>query len=312
MKKPNLEELKQFVKVHEFPTDLLIETIAECNLQCVMCPQHKLTRPTGAMSFELWTKIIDEVAEKSPTTKIWPALMGEPLLLGEKLFKMLRYASEKKLSIHLNSNLMAFKEKMIDGLLGCGIKELIVGLDAFTPDTYAKIRVNGKLKTVLKNLNLILDEKERRGIKLPNIILQFVVMDENEDEEKRFIEFWKNSGRDVKLKIKPRTGWADGVKAWKKIVNVSQENRHLPCTWLIRQMTVFWNGRVPQCDGDYDGRTNYGDVNIESIEEIWNGRLRKVRDRHMKLDFKFAPCDSCEDWQAGISTNIQCGKQQAE
>lgn len=308
MKKPNLEELRQFVKVHEFPTDLLVETIAECNLDCIMCPQNKLTRPTGVMSFDLWKKIIDEVAEKSPKTKIWPALMGEPLLVGKLLFEMFEYASKKDVYVAMNTNLMAFEEGMIDALLSCGLNEMVVGLDAFTPETYAKIRVNGRLETVLKNLNFILDEKEKRGLDLPAITLQFVVMDENEDEEERFIEYWKNSGRDVKLKVKPRTGWADGVDAWGKIKNVSQEERHLPCTWLIRQMTIFWNGHVPQCDGDYNGLTDYGNVNDDSLYDIWNGKLLEVRERHMHLDFKFSPCDSCDDWQAGMSTNIECGK----
>ncbi|MEE9543363.1 MAG: radical SAM protein, partial [Thermodesulfobacteriota bacterium] len=123
MKKPNLEELRQFVKVHKFPTDLLVETIAECNLECIMCPQKKLTRAKGEMSFELWKKIVDEVAEKSPDTRIWPALMGEPLLLGDMLFKMIKYAVDKDIYVALNTNLMVFEESMLDAFLDCGLSE---------------------------------------------------------------------------------------------------------------------------------------------------------------------------------------------
>jgi len=308
MERPDLENLRQFVKDYKFPTDILVETIAKCNLRCVMCPQDKLTRRRGKMSFELWKKIVGEVAEKNPSTKIWPALMGEPLLMGNEIFEWIKYAKDKGVGyIALNSNLQAFKKEMIDAFFESQIDELLIGFDGFTPETYEKIRVNGKLATLMENTNFILDERERRGVSYPIVTLQYIVMDENEHEEQPFIDYWRQSGRKVKLKIKPRTGWSDAVKPWTKIVNVTQEDRFLPCTWLLRQMTIFWDGTVPQCDGDYNGVTKFGDVTTQCIEEIWNGKLKGVRERHMRLDFKFYPCNRCEDWQAGRSKTIWCG-----
>lgn len=306
--KPNLDELKQFVKAYKFPTDILIETIATCNLNCIMCPQDRLTRKRGSMSFELWKKIVDEVVEKSPETKLWPAVMGEALLLGQKIFDMLKYAKDRGIRhISLNTNLMAFKKEMIDALFESRLDELIVGIDGFTPETYEKIRRKGNLQTVLDNLHLILDEKEKRMLDHPVITLQYIVMDENEHEQEAFINYWVKSGRDVRLKVKPKTGWASAVDVWSNIKNYEQNERFMPCTWLLRQMTILWDGRVPQCDGDWDAKTNYGNVNDSSIEEIWQ-RLKVIRDRHMNLDFDFYPCNCCDDWQAGRSLFIECGK----
>ncbi len=307
LSKPDLEELKQFVKIYKFPTDILIETIATCNLNCIMCPQNKLTRKKGAMSFELWKKIVDEVAEKSPETKLWPALMGEPLLLRKKIFKMLKYAKDKGIKhISLNTNLMTFKKEMTDDLFDCRLDELIVGIDGFTPETYEKIRRNAKLSTVLENLHYIIEQKEKNGLSHPIITLQYIVMDENEQEEEAFIEYWRKSGKDVRLKVKPKTGWAAAVDVWSNIKNYGQDERFMPCTWLLRQMTIFWDGKIPQCDGDWNGKTNYGDVNKDSIEEIWK-RLKTIRDKHMNLEFDFYPCNRCDDWQAGRSLFIKCG-----
>jgi len=56
------------------PVDVAIETVAFCNLRCIMCPQKNLARERGAMSFELFKKIINEVAAESPTSRIWLAL----------------------------------------------------------------------------------------------------------------------------------------------------------------------------------------------------------------------------------------------
>ncbi len=305
-KKPDLEALKQFVKEHPFPTDLLVETTAYCNLACIMCPQEKLTRPKGTMTFALWKKIVDEVAEKYPKTIIWPALMGEPLL-DKGIFQKVEYASNKGIHIALNSNLNAFKKEMTDDLFNSKVPEIIVGMDGFKPETYEKVRVNGDHKKMMNALSHIIEEKKKRNLDYPKITLQYIVMDENEDEVEDFVSYWEKSGKKVTLKIKPRTGWADGVGAWTNIINVNQEERNLPCTWLIRQMTVFWNGQVPQCDGDWDGKTSFGNVNENSLEEIWTGALKKIRDRHMNLSFKFSPCDVCEDWQAGMSDKIECG-----
>jgi radical SAM protein with 4Fe4S-binding SPASM domain len=260
------------------------------------------------MEFRLWEKIVGEVAHKSPGTKIWPALMGEPLLMGNTIFEWIGFAKDMGIQyIALNTNLQAFKQEMLDPLFNSRVDEVLVGFDGITPGTYEKIRVKGKFERLLRALELILEEKEQRGTSYPQITLQFIVMDENEHEEQAFIDYWMKSGRKVKLKIKPRTGWADAVKPWSGIVNVSQDSRHLPCTWLLRQMTIFWNGKVPQCDGDYNGLTDFGDVNTQTIEEIWNSKLKKIRNRHMNLDFNFSPCNKCEDWQAGRSVNIICG-----
>lgn len=308
---PDLDALRQFVKVYDFPTDILIETIANCNLNCIMCPQDKLTRSSGKMSFELWKKIVDEISSKSPETRIWPALMGEPLLLGDDIFKMIKYAKKKGVkNVHLNSNLTIFTETMLDLLFDSQLDELVVGLDGITSEVFEKIRLGGSLHKVMENINMILDEKEKRKLSYPRVIIQFIVMDENEHEVQPFIDFWKKSNKRVSLKIRSRLGWADGVEPWKGIVNVSKDNRDLPCTWLLRQMTIFWNGIVPQCDGDYNGATNYGDINMMSLEEVWLEKLKPIRDRHMGLDFDFSPCNSCEDWQAGRSTWIECGSEE--
>ena len=308
MEKPDLEDLKQFVKEYSFPTDVLVEVITQCNLNCIMCPQSRLTRPIGKMSFDLWKKIVDEIAQKSPETRLWPALMGEPLLLDPEIFEMITYAKGQGVDIHLNTNLALFKTKMLSSLMDCGIHEILIGFDGATAETYEKIRKGAKFNKVLENINNILDEKTRRKAEFPRITLQFIVMEENEHEEQAFIDYWKNSGKRVSLKIKPRLGWSDGVEPWQRIKNVKKEDRNLPCTYLLRQMTIFWNGHVPQCDGDWDGQINMGNINQQTLEEIWMGRLKKVRDRHMGLDFNFPPCNKCEDWQGGRAKWVECGE----
>ena len=73
-----------------YPDRLYIEITNVCNLDCVMCPTglHVLDRSKGHMRWELFTKVIDEMAPhvKTTTLHIW----GEPLL-HPKLVDMVRH-----------------------------------------------------------------------------------------------------------------------------------------------------------------------------------------------------------------------------
>ena len=64
-----------------FPEFLNIETINQCNLNCVMCPIDKMTRARGTMSMELYEKIIEECRNYTHIIKNFSLFMqGEPLL----------------------------------------------------------------------------------------------------------------------------------------------------------------------------------------------------------------------------------------
>lgn len=311
MRKTRIEQLKRFVGDREgresrFPENILIETLSRCNLDCVMCPRGRLSRPSGVMSSDLWRRIVDEIAEKAPRTKVWPAFMGEPFAMGRKTFEYYRYAASKGVDrINLNTNLLLFKEGWIDEFFDSNIENLLVSMDGVTPDTYGKIRVKGKLDTLLRKLDLILDGKQKRGLERPIVSLQFIVMEQNEHEEAAFIDYWKRSGRDVELKIKPRIGWSYGVDPYAGMINFTPEER-VPCTWLLRQMVVYWDGKVPQCTGDWDGRTFCGDLRESSIQSIWMGELERRRKNHLDRKFTLPICQGCNDWQAGPSVSIKC------
>ncbi len=309
MERPDTKELKKFIKITDFPRNILIETVAECNLKCIMCPQKQLSRKKGQMTESLWKRIIDEIASKSPKTKIWPAYMGEPLILGSKLFKMLRYAKEKGIEyIGLNTNLTLFKHNMVDELLSCGIDEIFIGLDGYTEKTYNKIRCSGDFCKVIENIKTIVSEKRKRAMALPKVNIQFIVMDENEAEEEDFINYWMNTGLDVKLKLRRKSSWSYGVKPWQKVVDAMKTQERIPCTWLLSQMVVFWDGMVPGCDNDWDGKNIYGDINQSDIENIWNGPILALRNRHISNDYDFEPCKNCDDWLVGVSKTIDCSK----
>lgn len=298
MKKPNLEAVKKSLKDNPFPIDIVVETISYCNLRCIMCPQPTLMRERGEMQLEVFQKIADEIARESPSSNLWLALMGEALLVGDKLVEMIHYAKTKGIrNVHLNTNARFMAPEMSEKLITSGVDEIIVGLDAFTSETYDRVRVGGDFAETVRNIEYLLAVKQERELAKPVVILQFIVMEENEHEEEQFKSYWLSRGAVVK--IRPKLGWGAGVEA--KNLNLPESARDFPCPWLNRTVSIHWSGRFAQCDADFEGNYSPGDIRTQSIREIWMGELAKRRKRHWEGDFTHDLCKNCRDWQAGRS-----------
>lgn len=296
-------EMFKYVQEHDFPTDILIETVRGCNLACPMCPSKNSMRQEGSMSFDLWKKIVDDIAAETTNVTIWPAMLGEPLLLDDQLFRYIRYAKDKAIRrICLNTNLQLFNEKLVDPLFQSGLDEIIIGIDGCTKETYEKIRVGAIYDRVLKNIELLVMGKRQYNSGL-KIILQMVLQDDNEHEETSFMQFWKEKKYGVLLKIRHRLSWGGSIDPYHKLITESPEMRKLPCLWLLRQIFIHHDGKVPYCD--CPGADIIGDVKTQTIREIWHGDLKRFRDKHLSGVFDNYPCNQCSDWQAKRSTIIE-------
>jgi radical SAM protein with 4Fe4S-binding SPASM domain len=69
------------------------------------------------------------------------------------------------------------------------------------------------------------------------------------------------------------------------------------CYFPWTSMSVLWDGRVVACCMDSNGVQVLGDLNSQSVQEVWNGPvLSGVRNNFKKLDYsKYPVCLSC-DW----------------
>jgi radical SAM protein with 4Fe4S-binding SPASM domain len=296
--KSNLEGIKDTLKRTDFPVCVIVETIAYCNLSCIMCPQPGLKRARGQMDFHVFKKIIDEVAAESPETHVWLALMGEPLIMGDRFIKMVRYAKEGGIRhVHLNTNACLMSEHLCNELILSGLDEIVVGMDAFTEETYKRIRIGGDFGKTIPQLKYFLQRRQELGVNKPRLIMQFIAMDENEHEMEQFKSYWLS--RQAVVKIRPKLGWGTGVKAHN--LNLDESERTFPCPWLARTVSIHWTGRLAQCDADFEGGYSPGDIRTQTIKEIWNGELAKRRERHWAGDFSHDLCKECKDWQAGRS-----------
>lgn len=294
---PNLQKAVETLKELPFPALVIVEISGYCQLKCVMCPYKELDRAKGIMDFSIYKKIADEISNKYPNTQLWLAIMGEPLLLGKKLMDYVKYAKDRDIEVILNTNGMLLDVETFREFAN-RLDKIIVGLDAYSMEVYRKIRVGGDFDRVKKNILGILGESKKLKLWGPEIVVQFITMDENKDEVEQFKKYWLGKGATVK--IRKRLGWGDAIEGYGLDMDAGSKER-IPCPWLMRTISIEWNGNIAQCDADYEGLYKAGNIKENSIEEIWNGELKERRSKHWDKDFDFTPCNKCNDWQVGVS-----------
>ena len=71
------------------------------------------------------------------------------------------------------------------------------------------------------------------------------------------------------------------------------DEKLLPCGDLFERMYIWWDGTVNPCDVDYKSTLALGNVKIETIKEIWNGKAySELREAHLsgsRSKYKFVP-----------------------
>ncbi len=282
-----------------FPKVVLIDTVSFCNLECSMCVHKEMSRPRGYMPWPLFEKIIDEIAVENPEARVWMVFFGEALILRRRkggIFDQIRYAKSKGLKdVVLNSNANLLDEAAAEQLLDCGLDAIYIGIDAHTPESYAKIRVGGNHARVVSNVCRLLELKRQRASQTLKIYVQFVEMDDNQGEKDDFIAFWTEKGAEVK--IRPKVSWGGQIEA----PNLVLDNTHRwPCYWAMQSMSITDRGLAVTCAVDLDASFVAGDVNRESLKSIWNGRLRDNRRNQIERRWEKLPeiCRQCRDWQS--------------
>lgn len=289
-----LARLESRQRIHDFPPQVVIETTAACNLRCAHCGHHVMSRPRGHMPMALYRRIVDEIAETAPGTEVWPTFYGEAFVLDYRLFYMLQYAKRRGLTnLVLNTNGTRFGGEVAEWVIESGLDLVMFSLDGFTAPVFESIRVGARRDEVFANIERLLILKATRRAETPRVEVQFSMMDANEHEVDAFRAYWLARGADVK--IREKLTWGGTVAA----ANLDPQMDRIACPWALRTCAIHWNGDVVACAVDYEGRFAAGNVERQTIREIWNGPHRALQNLHLRHDFAGLPppCRDCLDWQ---------------
>jgi len=284
-----------FGKTLKYPHTVYIEITNHCNYRCIMCPNTQLphrTRRKGFMSFDLYKKIIDEIADK--VYHIYLHGFGEPLL-HPKFLEFLQYAKEvgvRRISFLTNGSLLT--DYLARKLVEIGVHSVAISFEGITKQTHESIDVGSKFERDLENIKRLIYYRRKFKSLEPIIIINSVLVRGSEDEEE-IRQFWKNFGVDY-----------INIQYYRRFYKEMEDLRHPSyseviigrkvCTLPAIQLMIYWNGQCAPCCNDYFGDLIIGDVNCESIKEIWNGeKIKAIRDKLLKKDYSNLICNDCPE-----------------
>ena len=278
-----------------FPSVIMIENTNCCNAQCVMCPREKLTRKPGFMDFGLFKKIIKEVssARRTPVTHLHG--FGEPLLdalLSERI-KFAKTCGIKHTYIVTNASLL-FPETSRK-IINAGLDKMKISFYGTDEESYDTTMRRLNFKVAFQNIKDFLKIRKEMKRKNPQLILQYLPHETNNAKTEEFRVLWcslidKNVGDCLNLSSLHNYG---GGRAYNR---VGEEIVSI-CFYPWTAMSVLCDGRVVTCCVDYNGVQTIGDLNSQSVKEIWNGPVYSaIRGKFGNLDYSgFPACLSC-DW----------------
>jgi radical SAM protein with 4Fe4S-binding SPASM domain len=149
-------------------------------------------------------------------------------------------------------------------------------MNAATKETYDKIMRRPNFDKVKKNIEYLIAKAPFK------IKVGMTVVEANLHEVEMFKKMW---GR--RAKFGDFVNWAGA-----RHDPFEKTGEKIPCPQVLSKMSILWDGRVCLCCFDYDGKMVLGDLNKESLREIW-ARARAIRNRHKKLDFNMPLCKDC-------------------
>ena len=277
------------------PTVLMIENTNHCNAECVMCPRDTLSRKRGFMDFGLFEKIIREASseKRKPVTHLHG--FGEPLL-DKRLPDKIQLAVDCGITrTYIVTNASLLFPETSRKIIGAGLDKMKISFYGTDEESYNNTMKRLDFKVTLQNVVDFLRIRKEMKSQTPRLILQYLPNETNHAKTADFRALWSpliDARGGDRLNVASLHNYGGG-RAYnplgKKIVSV--------CYFPWTSMSVLWDGRVVTCCMDSNGVQVLGDLNSQSVQDVWNGPvLAGVRSDFRKLDYsKYPVCLSC-DW----------------
>jgi len=271
--------------VSKFPDHIDIEISSACNLRCPMCytitDEFKNSINVGLMDFELFKKIIDESSKYNPYS-IRISLRGESFL-HPNVYDMIKYAKDsgiKEVSSLTHGGML--DEKKFRNLIEIGLDWLTISFDGIG-ETYNKIRAPNKFDEQVQKIKRFSEIKKELGVVKPVIKVQSIWPAIEKNPEEFYNTFEKITDQ---MATNPLIDYNSDR------IDGSEYLKNFTCPVLYQRIVIGSDGMVLLCINDEMGSTIVGDVNKESVFDIWHGKkldsARKIHEKHMGVE-KISP-----------------------
>lgn len=268
------------------PFSLLIDPSNGCNFRCVFCATGSpdllkdIGRPRGSMKFDLFRKIVDDLAAfDAPLKSVHLYKDGEPLV-NPRLPEMVHLLKARGVARHveMTTNGSLLTAERADALLAAGLDAMRVSVYGASDAMYKRVtRRFESFRTIVENVAYLHRRKTALGRPF-HLHAKIINVELTAEERQGFIDTF--TPITDSLFVHPLHGEAlaedTGFAA-------SPDTTRRVCSEPFLKLAVNFNGAVSVCCADWRMATIVGNVAEESLKDIWNGeRLRAFRLTHLE------------------------------
>ena len=258
--------------VSDYPLLVDIELSSLCNLHCKMCytitDEFKNKVNATCMDFELYKKIIDEISGKVPAIRL--SLRGEAML-HKKFEECIDYAKSKGIGeVSTLSHGGNLTPEFFINIAKAGIDWITVSIDGIG-ETYEQIRRPLKFNDIVAKLTEIKKIKDKNGWKRPVIKVQGIWPAIEDDVDEYYSIFEPISDL---IAFNPLIDYLSNDADIEYVDDFS-------CPQQYQRLVIGADGQVMKCSNDEENIEIIGDVNKESVYDVWHGdKMQSVREMH--------------------------------
>jgi radical SAM protein with 4Fe4S-binding SPASM domain len=294
-----------------------IETTNYCNMKCVMCPRTMfMTRKNIWIDDNLFKKLLGNVKihNQLDFEKFWNWIendykhdvkevsengfyfsivsrhlvlhgFGEPFL-DKQLVERITLCTSKKIPTYFSCTPATMTVEKAKQAMKAGLGVLKFSLDAMEERRIQAIR--GKKANFKESIDKILEllqYKKEMNLKTLMVPCMIDLAEKEEDIEmqKEFLSFWK--GKDVYAYVKSQ----DNRWLYDSDNNLKKNTSHYAkqyCEYPWLSLTIMADGNVVPCTQISNNELVMGNINENTLEEIWNGKKYKdLRKMHISGNF---------------------------
>ena len=270
----------------DYPIHVAFESYAQCNAKCTFCVYPDMERIGTMMPMDLIDKIIQDLQAipKNLPFQLSPFAVNEPFL-DKRIFTILQKITDDlpNARITLTSNATTLNKTNIEKLSKFKLDYLWLSVVDHRKEVYEeKMKLNYDL--MIKNLGLIHDAKSK-GLFNSRVVVSR--LKDNTEFDQEFESFVKTQFPLFEVTLWPYTNWLS-----KTDNPVYEDVANIPCEhWYDFRISA--SGLVQHCCMDGHVDFPWGDVNKQSVLEIYN----QEKYRNLRLNTfsrkSVSPCDTC-------------------
>ncbi len=301
-----------------------IETTNYCNMKCVMCPRTMfMTRKNIWIDDKLFDQMTDQVRthDQKSLNNFWNWLekdydynpneisengfyfsvvakslvlhgFGEPFL-DKKLIERIEICTKKKIPTYFSCTPATMTVEKAKKAMDAGLGVLKFSLDAMDEKKIQKIRgKKANFADAVEKILQLIDYKKKNNLKTLLVPCMIDLAMEKDDLEmhKDFLKFWKDKDVFAYIKSQDNRWLYENDEDLKSKSHYS--NQYCEYPWL--SLTIMADGNVVPCTQISNNELVLGNLNENTLEEIWNDKKYKEL-RKMHVTGKFPKGHKCKD-----------------